>query len=245
VPWEERPGQIFTKYLKSKRYSNLPTTRTTSETNLDLSVSNNYAPRHPPAPYRLGQSLHNARCNPRPQGLTSHVETDHAIWLDIRRPVQILYRVINNSLRIGAFWLHIRKDRAHCPLCADNIESLHHIFFYCTSPELTTIWCLAQRLWPPDFGPWKPPILGAILGGGSVAPRALGRARFQRILLPEFAHLIWVLRCARVTADKLHTQQSITTFWISKIAARLSLDHTLAKHPAAPHCGRRTDHTYL
>ena len=109
---------------------------------------------------------------------TSHLETNMSLWKNTRHPdiwksIQtFLFRAMHASLCIGKFWTHIPRysDRAACSLCNDPIESLNHILTACPSPERTTIWKLAQEIWPPSFGEWGHPTISLILGCGSISP---------------------------------------------------------------------------
>ncbi|KAF8546071.1 hypothetical protein OG21DRAFT_1518360 [Imleria badia] len=110
--------------------------------------------------------------------LTTNSETDPAIWRsichpDIRRPVQtFLFRAMHNSIRVGRFWLHIKnyKTRAKCSHCNSPVEDLEHILTTCPSPERTTIWRAAKRIWPNSLAIWQQPTFGQILGCGSITP---------------------------------------------------------------------------
>ncbi|KAG2738109.1 hypothetical protein P692DRAFT_20759626 [Suillus brevipes Sb2] len=188
------------------------------------------------------------------ENITKTLETDQAIWQsctskDLQKKIQIfLYKSIHNTHRIGNYWTNIPhyEQRSKCPTCHDEIESMEHILTTCDNQTRTTIWSLAQQLWPESLGPWPQITIGLIMGCGAISIRnnnnenendeqqqrnsqkLRGASRLLRILISESAYLIWILRCERVIQSKAHTNQNTTTRWMHAINHRLNLDRITA-----------------
>ncbi|KAF8545796.1 hypothetical protein OG21DRAFT_1518510, partial [Imleria badia] len=86
-----------------------------------------------------------------------------AIWRSIRHPN--IHCPVQTFL-FWRFWLHIKnyETRAKCSHCNSPVEDLEHILTICPSPERTTIWCAAKRIWPNSLVIWQQPTFGQILG---------------------------------------------------------------------------------
>jgi hypothetical protein len=116
----------------------------------------------------------------------------------------------------------------------------------CPNETRTTIWNLAENLWPEKYGEWPQITIGTIMGCGNI--NALpnnrqendpqeeqqekgkkGAMRLLRILISESAHLIWVLRCDRTINGTKHSEQSINKRWITTLNKRLQTDRITAK----------------
>lgn len=102
--------------------------------------------------------------------------TDRALWFgcrhrDIRKPIQtFLYKALNNTLQVGAFWEQIPnlEHRARCASCNAPTESLEHILLECDNASTKKIWTLTKRLWTPTNAPWPDLSLRLLLGCGSI-----------------------------------------------------------------------------
>jgi hypothetical protein len=113
------------------------------------------------------------------ENITKTLETDQAIWQsctskDLQKKIQIfLYKSIHNTHRIGNYWTNIPhyEQRSKCPTCHDEIESMEHILTTCDNQTRTTIWSLAQQLWPESLGPWPQITIGLIMGCGAISIR--------------------------------------------------------------------------
>ncbi|KAG0699321.1 ribonuclease H-like protein [Suillus ampliporus] len=166
-------------------------------------------------------------------------ETDQTIWHSRRH--KDLSKKFQNF-----FWTNIPnfEQRAHCPHCRDDTESIEHILVECDHPTTKLIWRLAKRLWPHNDNPWPNTSIGTILGCGALQipkehdendgteqqPKKCNRgaSRLMRILISESAYLIWVLRCERVIQSTSHNKRHVTKRWSKAIEHRLQLDRVSA-----------------
>ena len=129
---------------------------------------------------------------------------------------------------------------------------MNHILTNCTTDPVRIIWPLAQNLWPHNPELWPNISLGLILAGGNIITledddhdqsenededsderakiRSIkqGKDCLLQILITEFTHLIWVLRCDQVINNHTHTLSEIRARWLKVINARLTDDKIIA-----------------
>lgn len=173
---------------------------------------------------------------------------DTIIWKsihheDFQRPIRIFFwKTMHNAHKIGDYWILKAKNKeewAKCHRCGEN-DSIDHAIIECDSPEVKTIWPLAESLWRMKLNDW-PEIknIASILACGAVEFKSRngnklpGASRLYRIIISESAYLIWKLRCKRLfeaTQDEpLMTEKEVHNRWIKTINMRLELDKTLTK----------------
>ncbi|KAF9494448.1 RnaseH-domain-containing protein [Pleurotus eryngii] len=155
--------------------------------------------------------------------LTGHTPQDSAVWKSIHNKdishniCSYLWKTIHHAYKCGEWWQQIPgyEHRADCPQCQVP-ESMEHILLECDSNARTIIWKLAQQMWELKGEEWPDLSWGTVLG----------------IIISEFAHLIWKLRCERCieyedNADKFHSPLEIKRRWLGTMNRRLALDCTL------------------
>src|ERR1700753_701918 len=140
--------------------------------------------------------------------------SSEAIWKgmrskDVTKKIRdFLWRHAHGIYRLGDFWNHIPgyEDRAECPICG-KYDTFDHIITECDSEERKTVWEQSNEIWRGRYDEDLPMSEGAVLGAGAVnflddegKPQP-AKNRLYKILMTESAHLIWVLRCERRTAN--------------------------------------------
>ncbi|KAG1758457.1 ribonuclease H-like protein [Suillus occidentalis] len=173
--------------------------------------------------------------------------TQALAYQDLSKKYQsFIYRTLNNSYKVGKFWLNIPtfEHRADCLTCREDIESIEHILTSCDQSPSKTIWKLAENIWPTNTIPWPQISIGTILGCGAlkiphtpnkndpndakIAETKRGLSRLLRIIISESAYLIWVVRCKRVIQGTQHDADIISKRWINTLNNRLHIDRVLA-----------------
>ncbi|KAG2748708.1 RnaseH-domain-containing protein [Suillus brevipes Sb2] len=192
------------------------------------------------------------------QDITGQLETNENIWKgnenkDIPKNIrQFLFKALHGAHRIGEYWSNIPtlEIRAKCAHCHDDIENMEHILTNCPANAQSTIWKLAETIWPSTNGPWPQLTLGTILGCGNITltkqrtnslqsqqeqehrphPEPMkGASRLLRILIAESAHLIWTLRCDTTINGTTFTKENIKSRWQANINKRLQCDRLTAR----------------
>ncbi|KAI0053706.1 ribonuclease H-like protein [Auriscalpium vulgare] len=216
--------------------------------------------KHPDG--RSGPKAQLDRARDALESFTGYQETNETLWkgincTDIRKNIQtFLYRAYQQSYKLGEFWIQTpMNERAVCGVCNDPVESLEHILLECESDARDIIWTMARDLWPHGDDTWPDLSLGIILATGNLViedqhptneergkKRRQGPTRLLKILISESAHLIWVLRCERAIAGKVHTRAEIQRRWTRKINDRISIDRLSAR--LTPRKGKQQKPTY-
>ncbi|KAG1844908.1 hypothetical protein C8R48DRAFT_617733, partial [Suillus tomentosus] len=111
------------------------------------------------------------------QELTGQLETDASIWTgcrhkDLSKKVrQFIYKAMHGAHRIGEYWANIPtyEQRARCPYCNADNESMEHILIDCPHNANSLIWSLARNTWPTKYRAWPRINLGTVLGCGNIS----------------------------------------------------------------------------
>ena len=126
------------------------------------------------------------------------------------------------------------EQRERCPKC-NLTEDMEHILLNCDILGQKIIWRAAKQLWHKKHKNW-PDLrnLGYITGCGLANFKSQEGKMLQavnqlyRLLISESAHLIWKLRCKRISEDKPENEwpkeTEIHNRWLAIINARLTLD---------------------
>ena len=132
------------------------------------------------------------------------------------------------------------EQREKCPKC-NVTEDMEHILLHCDILGQKIVWKAAKQLWRKKHGTW-PDLrnIGYITGCGLASfKNPEGKVlqevnRLYRILISESAHLIWKLRCQRVSEDKPENEwpkeTEIHNRWLATINARLTLDRATTNY---------------
>ena len=138
------------------------------------------------------------------QRITGHLPTDATIWhpiksKDITRTIRVfLWKPLLKAHRCGDCWYQIQDfdHRSKCHKCGVE-DSMTHILTECPRPQ-RGLEEAKHSLWPAISD------LGTIIGCGmakftsKTGQCKFGGERLYRILITEFAHLIWKIRCEQV-----------------------------------------------
>ena len=144
--------------------------------------------------------------------ITGKYLDDSKVWKGTQWDFSKAYRTfiwksIHSTHKIGAYWTRIPdfEHRESCPKC-EVTEDLEHILLHCDIPGQKTVWRATEELWLRKHETW-PELknIGRITGCGLIGFKnpegktLRGTSRMYRILIFESAHLIWKLRCKRVS----------------------------------------------
>ena len=182
------------------------------------------------------------------KALSGRYPIDSVMWksvhhADFQRQIRIfLWTLMHDAYKVGDYWILKAKNMEHfarCHLCGDD-DSMDHILTQCESPEVLTIWPLAEKLWRQKIDEW-PEIRNAasILACGlsdfktTKGKKLAGANRLYRIIISESAHLIWKIRCKRLLEsnpnDPLISRTEVHNKWVKAINMRLALDIALTR----------------
>ncbi|KAK0504433.1 hypothetical protein EDD18DRAFT_1306014 [Armillaria luteobubalina] len=158
---------------------------------------------------------------------------------DMSRPIRgFLWKVLQNTFKIGAFWERLGPQyaiRGECPHCK-VLETMEHILLECDIAGQALIWDLMRELWEKKGQTWITPTYGLALGvtliqiqNGEGKINA-GATRLYKIIMTEATHMIWKIRCQRRiqrgddNPAKWHTNEEIQNWWTSTMNQRLTID---------------------
>ncbi|KZP05599.1 RnaseH-domain-containing protein, partial [Athelia psychrophila] len=182
------------------------------------------------------------------KALNGRYPTNQALWKSVHHPdfqkqIRIFFwTMMHNAHKVGDYWITKATDKEHwakCHLCGEE-DSMDHILTECDSPEVNTIWPLAEKLWRKKMPNW-PEIrnTASILACGLAeyktedGKKLTGSNRLYRIIISESAYLIWKIRCKRLLESKpddpIITEKEVHNKWIKSINLRLELDKALTK----------------
>jgi hypothetical protein len=122
---------------------------------------------------------------------------------------------------------------------------MNHILFQSENPIRSALWELAEKTWTDKKKAWPSISLGRLIACGSLRflaepggrtkseqrkrdRAANGASRRLQVLLSETSHLIWAIRCERVTQERAHTKTAAENRRWSRINARLRTDRAAA-----------------
>ena len=132
------------------------------------------------------------------------------------------------------------EQREKCPKC-NVTEDMEHILLHCDILGQKIVWRAAKQLWRKKHETW-PDLrnIGYITGCGLASfKNPEGKVPQEvnwlyRILISESTHLIWKLRCQRVSEDKPEDEWpkeiEIHNRWLATINARLTLDRATTNY---------------
>ncbi len=137
---------------------------------------------------------------------------EERIWMglrdkDVPRKIRdFLWKMLHGAQRVGEYWSHIPgyEIRATCGVCGVE-DSMEHILFECTAPGQDIVWKMVRGAIQMT-GCTAPSLsIGMVVAAPGIivkrphGERARGPSRLAKILITEAAHLVWRLRCQRIS----------------------------------------------
>ncbi|KAL1941465.1 hypothetical protein VTO73DRAFT_7282 [Trametes versicolor] len=169
----------------------------------------------------------------------------NAVWTLLRKdPISrkirdFMWKALHGGHRVGKYWTHIPgyEGRSLCNHCGVP-ETMAHILCECEAPGQSTAWALARGLLSKKAIALPTVSAGLALGGHTYVAKGEedkvlhGTTRLARLVLPETAYLIWVLRCERVIGEREPLpggleDDYVERRWLSAMSKRLLTDCAL------------------